>query len=95
MTRVYVFTQASKAILMPPKIQKITHASVRVSLWLGRGLVFVLATFPSRFLSQISLITHPADRTTILPSTTMTICQILGLPLVLIKRAISAGQSSK
>ena len=50
---------------------KTTQASFTETLLLGMGLNFVLSTPMSISLSHISLITHPADRTTMLPAITI------------------------
>jgi hypothetical protein len=64
---VFVLVKLSNTRLRAPSATKTAQLSDIESFLLGIGLVFVLFTPPSRSLSQISLITQPADLTKILP----------------------------
>jgi hypothetical protein len=64
---VFVLVKLSNTRLRALSATKTAQLSDIDSFLLGIGLVFVLFTPPSRSLSQISLITQPADLTKILP----------------------------
>ena len=92
---VFALVRLSKIKLKNPRIKNRAQLSYIDTLLLGIGLNFVLSTPPSRSLSHISLITHPADLTKMLPITTIKKSEYIKLPPVLIINANNAGQSKR
>jgi hypothetical protein len=73
---------------------KAIRACLRDILCWARGREVVLWTRESIFLSQISLIMHPAERIRIVPAAKTSISPISGLPPVASHRAQLTGHQS-
>lgn len=82
----------SSNIAIKDRNRKNINASKTLICPAAIGRSFVLATFESIFLSKISFITHPSERTTMLPIIIIKRFLAKSWPCVVANRVANAGQ---